>query len=442
MILTKICEIGRGGFGVVEKVQDEHGHLFARKTFQPGPGIPTSEYDKLRKRFSREVTIQSKLGGQEIMPVITSDLTGQNPWFVMPLAERTYEEQIKQDRSTGIVDIDAVADVLNGLQLLHDLGYVHRDLNPKNVLYHDGHWKLCDLGAVLPPKDHTVTLTEDTIIYTEQYCAPEQRISFHQAQAATDVYSLGCMLHDIFGKTQRTPYARHTAEGPIGILIEKCTELNPSKRPSIKKLRGMLLDTLVEMGGKCVVSDKDSAQWLDRLGDIDKWNPDEFDEFARFFAQIDDSERLPDLQDAYVHSLSTPFLTRLPEEAMVNIVKRADGICGAIVEKYCDWARNTEFSFHFADTVCCRLTDIFDNGDANLKAMAIAAMIKLGASHHRFYVMRCMLRRCSKENLSPELARRIAIEIQTEELESDFRCCVQAVPWDRNQLAIDLQKLC
>ena len=163
----------------------------------------------------------------------------------MPLANATYEQQIAKDKASGSVDVDAVADILNGLQHLHDLGYIHRDLNPKNILQHDGNWKLSDLGAVLPPSGHTITLTEGTIIYTEQYCSPEQRNDFHSAQPAADVYSFGCILHDIFGVPPRTPYSRHSASGPVGVLIEKCTELKPERRPTIQVLRDMLLETLV-----------------------------------------------------------------------------------------------------------------------------------------------------------------------------------------------------
>lgn len=172
---TVVREIGYGGFGVVEEVHDTSGQIFARKRFRPGPQILIDDYDGLRNRFKREVKTQAALGGSEILPIIDHDLNNSEPWFVMPIAERTYEQQICDDRAVGSVDINAIADILNGLEMLHDLGYVHRDLNPKNILLHEGRWKLADFGAVLPPSGHTVTLTEDTVIYTECYCAPEQR---------------------------------------------------------------------------------------------------------------------------------------------------------------------------------------------------------------------------------------------------------------------------
>jgi len=67
---TASCTIGRGGFGIVEEVENARGERFARKTFAPASYIPTDAYDKLRKRFNREVMIQAELGGREIMPVV------------------------------------------------------------------------------------------------------------------------------------------------------------------------------------------------------------------------------------------------------------------------------------------------------------------------------------------------------------------------------------
>jgi len=437
-----IKTLGRGGFGIVEEVENARGERFAKKTFAPASYIPTDAYDKLKKRFKREVMIQEQLGGTEILPIISSNFSGKDPWFVMPLAERTYEVQITDDRNSGSVDIDAIADVLNGLQYLHDLGFVHRDLNPKNILLHDGHWKLSDLGAVLPPTGHTVTLTEGTVIFTEQYCAPEQRNDFHTAQSAADVYSFGCILHDIYGVQPRIPYAKHTAAGPIGLLIEKCTETNPARRPTISVLRGMLLETLVDIGGHCKVDDPQSEEWLKELETIDVWDEAKFDQFVRFFAQLNTKERSAGFERDWVHTLSTPFLTRLPTSAIERVAKRGDGHATAIVEKYCTWVRETSYLFHYADIVCQRLNAIFDNGTAEMKAMSFVALLELGNSHNRWYVMRCALSRAGKESITPELAKRLAIEVRTEETEHSLRRCVDMISWNVDLVASEIAKLC
>jgi len=239
---TTIKLLGRGGFGKVEEIRDDQNRVVAKKTFLPAYTIDVAYHDKLRKRFKREVETQRQLGGNEIIPIIDFSMSGDSPWFTMPLAEKLYQDQIVADKKSGKVDIDAIADILNALQFLHQMEFVHRDLNPRNILKHDGKWKLSDFGAVLPPTGNTATLTEDTIIYTEQYCAPEQRRDFHASKPSADVYSFGCILHDLFGDRARTPYGKHSAPGPIGLIIEKCTEQAPERRPSIRVLRGLVLD--------------------------------------------------------------------------------------------------------------------------------------------------------------------------------------------------------
>jgi hypothetical protein len=439
---TSVRTIGRGGFGIVEEVEDEKGNRLARKTFSPDSYIPSNAHDKLRQRFRREVMTQAALGGSEIMPVLDSELDGESPWFVMPLAESTYDVQIATDKAAGSVDINAVADILNDLQFLHEMGYVHRDLNPKNILLHDAHWKLSDFGAVLPPTGQTVTLTEGTIIYTEQYCSPEQRNDFHSAQTAADIYAFGCILHDLFGTLPRTPYRQHSAAGNVGLIIEKCTEVNPLRRPSVQVLRGILLDTLVEIGGHCKVEDQQSEEWLEKLDKISDWEDDDFNAFARFFNQLDIKERVAGHEAVWVYSLSTPFLTRLPAEALAKIVAREDGVAAAIVEKYCQWVRSTRFLFHFSDTVCIRLAAIFDNGTPANKAFAFTTLIDLAESHNRWYIMRQMLRRCGSDGTAPEIGKRLAIEIQIDGMQHQFRRCVSEAKWDINLISTEVKRSC
>ncbi|HEV2841683.1 MAG TPA: hypothetical protein VGW39_10190 [Chthoniobacterales bacterium] len=153
-------------------------------------------------------------------------------------------------------------------------------------------------------------------------------------------------------------------------------------------------------------------------------------------------ERTAGEETGWVYSLSTPFLTRIPAEALKRIVERQDGVAAAIVEKYCDWVGSTAFLFHYSDIVCSRLTSIFDNGTPANKAIAFIALIQLGESHNRWYIMREMLRRCSPNALSKEIARRLTIEIKTAEVEYQFRRCVREVNWDVGLIAADIAKLC
>jgi len=123
-------------------------------------------------------------------------------------------------------------------------------------------------------------------------------------------------------------------------------------------------------------------------------------------------------------------------------MQRQDGIAASVAEKYCEWVRNTSFLFHYSDIVSGRLTAIFDNGDAAIKASAFIALIELAASHNRWYIMRRMLNRCHTDSTPKELARRLSIEVRTQEVENRFRRCVEAVSWNKEAIAIELRKFC
>src|SRR5688500_16942101 len=99
-----LSEINRGGFGRVERVQLEDGSIVARKVFDPSPDvIAGTNVDKLRKRFKREVKVQSSLSPDFFVPVLTYDLSSDPPWFCMPLCERNYSVQIAEDMAGGVI---------------------------------------------------------------------------------------------------------------------------------------------------------------------------------------------------------------------------------------------------------------------------------------------------------------------------------------------------
>lgn len=101
MTYSSLGEINRGGFGVVERVADENGVVLARKTFASAPGIPLDHVDKHRLRFIREVRYPRSLPDDYSIPMLDEDLSGDAPWFVMPLADKTSADQIVEDKASG-----------------------------------------------------------------------------------------------------------------------------------------------------------------------------------------------------------------------------------------------------------------------------------------------------------------------------------------------------
>jgi len=70
---TKTKEIGKGSFGIVDLVEDNKGHKWARKTFTP-PVLPGVSADELSARFEREVRYQLQIKHPNVVRIHDYDL--------------------------------------------------------------------------------------------------------------------------------------------------------------------------------------------------------------------------------------------------------------------------------------------------------------------------------------------------------------------------------
>lgn len=370
--MREIRLINRGGFGVVHEVE-AHRLRLARKTFDPLTS-DADEREKLRKRFVREVRIQSQIRHPNIMPVVKFDLETARAWFTMPLASESFEQKIVRDRVDGIVDAAAWQDILAAVEELHRLGYVHRDLKPANVLLVDKRWVLADFGLILPMARDTTILTSSRSAYgSHYYAAPEQARDFRNTPEQADIFALGCILHDTVEPTAvRVPFAQIRCAGVYGLILEKCTEAEPKKRfPTIAALRSALFDLWRTSQFEAPIPG--DANLLEAvLG-----NPTSVDAWRQL---ISHAENLPvSERNTLLRSINAEFLVHL------NSVD--DVLFSRLMNLICEWAGSTGFQWEYCDVIGDRLVEAYRISPVRVRCQIVLAALELAVSHNRWHVM-------------------------------------------------------
>ena len=117
-----------------------------------------------------------------------------------------------------------VTQVCRALWVLHSLGAVHRDVKPDNIILRGSEAVLIDFDAA---RFHKLENSADTqILGTTGFAAPEQ-YGLSQTDIRTDIYAMGILINVML--TGRHP-SKKLAEGRMGRIVTRCTQVNPKKR--------------------------------------------------------------------------------------------------------------------------------------------------------------------------------------------------------------------
>ena len=370
-------ELGRGGFGVVQRVETPDGRVCARKLFVPDEAWRADAADeRLPARFRREVRIQRSISHPNIVPVLDADLGAAPPWFTMPLAVGTLRQRILADRHHGGVTVAPLWDVLAGLEALHTKGFVHRDLKPANVLLLGAEWAVSDFGLARAEFDDGSARTDRAHGYgTKSYMSPEQYRRFHSASTPTDIFAFGCILHDIFGDDLRMPYQQCTVPGDLATVAERCTAVAESDRyADVAALRMAMLDIL-QSGGLTSVSDVIRARRASLHAHPERWTPAAWRRLITWLTEhASPVERH--------HILSVVDLAQL-EHVRVSDPLSWDRLARLI----CTWLRGLRSpGAALADAGAARLRHFVAHGDPGVQTEAMIALLDLARHARRAHV--------------------------------------------------------
>lgn len=176
----------------------------------------------LAERFVQEARAAAAISHPNVVSITDFGMIGRGqPYFVMELLEGQTLSSVMRERGTLAPEfvIGVARAVASGLAAAHEVGVIHRDLKPDNIiLLGDASspvaLKVLDFG--LAKLLGASRLTHDDVVYgTPQYMSPEQA-SGEELDARVDVYALGILTYEML--TGRVPFE---ADSYMGVLTQQ-----------------------------------------------------------------------------------------------------------------------------------------------------------------------------------------------------------------------------
>jgi len=226
----RIRVLGAGGMGTVylaERIDGEIQTKVAVKLLRAD-----SEKPGWRERFLRERQLLACLNHSAIARLIDAGHTDDGrPYLVME-----YVDGVPIDVCAVKIDLREQLMLFlracEGVSHAHSHLIIHRDLKPSNILVDaSGQPKLLDFGiAKLLDETEDPTRTIDRLL-TPNYASPEQ-LHGNAGTTATDVYSLGAVLHKILtGRSPNEPGASYrNLPSDLEYVLRKALRIEPDER--------------------------------------------------------------------------------------------------------------------------------------------------------------------------------------------------------------------
>ena len=207
--------IGSGGFGITYAAWDIklnhaaaikeffHSDICSRNTHESDTITITDtkyelEYKKKLSRFIHEARILGTLDNvKNIVPVFEWFEANNTAYIVMEYIHGvTLEDYVKKNNIPPQKIIEKMEEMIKSLILVHDQGFIHRDISPVNIMVNEEDTLiLIDFGAAVREE-----AKNKTVILNQNYAPIEQNYPSEPQGPFTDVYALGATIYHLICK--------------------------------------------------------------------------------------------------------------------------------------------------------------------------------------------------------------------------------------------------
>jgi serine/threonine protein kinase len=221
--------LGKGGMGMVYKAHDEMlDETVAIKVLR----AEFANTDEMKQRFRGEIKLARRVTHRNVCRIHEYGEADGLRYISMEYVEGTDVKQLSRERG-GFLPPDEGFDVAvqtaDGLQAIHDVGIIHRDLKTSNIMVDTTHRvRLMDFGIAKIEGQGSGgqgLTTTGQIMGTPEYMSPEQ-CQGEKMDHRSDIYALGVVVYEIF--TGTVPFRGET---PVATLFKHIQDPVPFEGP-------------------------------------------------------------------------------------------------------------------------------------------------------------------------------------------------------------------
>lgn len=292
-----IRELGRGGMGVVYEAIDPESNSSVAIKMLTALG---AEDPGARKRFEKEARLLAEVNNPWVTNLLDVGEHDDIPFLVIEFIDGTdLSRELKVGTQfTEKQALNLIADVARALVPAHDLGIIHRDIKPGNILLTKDVTKVTDASSPEtsnePPDEiefrvrladfglarhrdqsQSMQMTQTgAFMGTPTYMSPEQCKGTGEITPETDVYSLGITLYELLAGVP--PFL---ADDPMQLAAKHCFD----SVPDLTRKNAVVSDATIRIVNKMLAKEPTSryANAGELLADIQQLLTGEASEIAQ-----------------------------------------------------------------------------------------------------------------------------------------------------------------